>query len=123
VREAWLAVGVSPAGVAAGRAAAAPQPRSPTSGAEVVRVERSGGLAGMVLAADVALAGLEPSEAAAWRHLLGSDRLRGLAEEPPQPDRYVYRLRCRPHDLDVTAAEQQLPPDVLALIERALRGA
>ena len=89
--------------------------------APVVRVERTGGVAGQRLTCDVDVAALEPDEAAAWQHLLASGRLRDLASTRPQPDRFVYRLACEPHGLDVTAAEQELPGDVLELVERALR--
>ncbi len=115
VRDAWVQVGVvaTTAPPAAGGSAA-------PSG-EVVRVERSGGFAGRQVARDVHVAALAPPEATAWRELLGAGWLRGLAAEPAQPDRYVYRLACHPQGLDVTAGEQQLPGDVRELLERALR--
>lgn len=103
VRAAWRQVGVLAAA------------------AEVVRIERSGGFAGQHLTRDVDVAALSPELACTWRELLRSGRLRALGDQPAQPDRFVYRLTCPPHDLDVTAGEQQLPGDVRDLLDRALR--
>jgi hypothetical protein len=119
VRGAWDQVGVRPTTTTTGGAGAG---GSAPGAAEVVRVERSGGFAGQRVSRDVEVARLEPEQAAAWRDLLRSGRLRALTPKPPQPDRYVYRLTCARHAVDVTAAEQQLPEDVVDLLERALRG-
>jgi Zn-dependent metalloprotease len=118
VRDAWATVGVL--SQQAGGAGSEPS-RGPAPSGEVVRVERSGGITGRSLSGDVDLTSLEPQDAEAWRALLSSDLLRGLVAEPPQPDRYVYRVACAPHRLDVTAGEQQLPHGVLSMLERVLR--
>ena len=115
VRDAWARVEV---GVAASGGAA---PRAPSSAGEVVRVERSGGLAGQQLAREVDLADLADDDARSWQRLLRSGRLQQLVPERPQPDRFVYRVCCPPHDVDVTAAEHELPDDVRDLLERTLR--
>jgi hypothetical protein len=91
------------------------------SGPLVVVVERSGGFAGLRTSRDVDLRSLPSDDADQWRALLGSALLQELLPEPPQPDRYVYRVACRPVGLDVTAAEQQLPGHVRELFERTLR--
>ena len=86
-----------------------------------MRVERSGGIAGRQLAREVDLTELDDDDARSWQQLLRSGRLQRIAPERPQPDRFVYRVCCPPHDVDVTAAEHELPDDVRALLERTLR--
>ena len=62
------------------------------------------------------------SDADAWRELLRSPLLRELQPEPPQPDRFVYRVvHPRARASTSCAAEQQLPVDVRDLLERTLR--
>jgi hypothetical protein len=87
----------------------------------VVVVERTGGFAGVRASRDVDLRALPSDDAEAWRRLLGSPLLHELGSQPPQPDRYMYRVACPPAGLDVTAAEQQLPSHVRELLERTLR--
>jgi hypothetical protein len=89
--------------------------------AERLHLERSGGFAGMRVDRQVDLDGLDPADAQAWRTLLSSPLLRELPEEPPQPDRFVYRLTHEGAGIDVVAGEQQLPADVRDLLERTLR--
>ncbi|MGN6300159.1 MAG: protealysin inhibitor emfourin [Angustibacter sp.] len=117
VRDAWAQVEVAVASGGGGTPAAP----APAPAGEVVRVERSGGFAGRQVAREVDLADLDADSARSWQQLLRSGRLREFARGPAQPDRYVYRVRCPPHDLDVTAAEHELPDDVRALLERTLR--
>ncbi|MGN6611947.1 MAG: protealysin inhibitor emfourin [Angustibacter sp.] len=115
VRDAWAQVEV---GVTAGGGGGSPAP--PPAG-EVVRVERSGGIAGRQVARDVDLTELADADARSWQQLLRSGRLQRIEVGPPQPDRFVYRVCCPPRDVDVTAAEHELPDDVRALLERTLR--
>ncbi|GAA4359222.1 protealysin inhibitor emfourin [Angustibacter luteus] len=95
-------------------------PESPAEH-ERLHLERTGGFAGMRVDRQVDLDALDPEDAAAWRALLGSPLLRDLPEEPPKPDRYVYRLTHERAGLDAVVAEQQLPDDVRDLLERTLR--
>ncbi|KQX68875.1 protealysin inhibitor emfourin [Angustibacter sp. Root456] len=115
VREAWAQVEV---GVAASEGAGSPA--SPPA-AEIVRVERSGGFTGRQVARDVNLTELGDEDARSWQRLLSSGRLQRIEAARPQPDRFVYRVCCPPHDVDVTAAEHELPDDVRELLERTLR--
>jgi hypothetical protein len=129
VTDAWRRVGVLPGasgtGLPADRAVSAgPQPSAgdgPAGDSLVVLVERRGGFAGVPASRDVDVCSLPPDDADAWQRLLGSPLLHELRPEPSQPDRYVYRVACRPVGLDVTAAEQQLPGHVRELFERTLR--
>lgn len=129
VLSAWRQVGVLPAGNQPGAPASDGQPsRDGTDGgsddgSQLLVVERSGGFAGLRTSCDVDLRSLPPDEAESWRQLLGSAFLHELTPEPPQPDRYVYRVTCPPAGLDVTAAEQQLPGHVRDLFDRTLRRA
>ena len=88
---------------------------------ERLHLERTGGFAGMRVDRHIDLDALDPEDAAAWRALLSSRLLSELPEEPPKPDRYVYRLTHQRAGLDAVVAEQQLPDDVRALLERTLR--
>lgn len=127
VLEAWQQVGVLQAASSAGSTDAgdgstnAADGSASTDDAPVVVVERTGGVAGMRRTRDVDLRTLPSEDAEQWRALLGSPLLQQLSPEPPQPDRYVYRVCCAPAGVDVTAAEQQLPGHVLELFERTLR--
>ena len=129
VADAWRQVGVrsTPASTGAlGRhgtwdGSADDETGDGTSESLVVLVERSGGFAGLRTSRDVDVRSLPPEEADAWHRLLGSPLLHELRPEPAQPDRYVYRVACRPVGLDVTAPEQQLPGPVRELFERTLR--
>ncbi|HET8616334.1 MAG TPA: protealysin inhibitor emfourin [Actinomycetales bacterium] len=85
-----------------------------------VVVERSGGFTGLRTCRDIDLRTLPEDDAAQWRELLGSALLQGLAPQPAQPDRYVYRVCWAPAGIDVTAAEHQLPGYVRELFERTL---
>lgn len=118
VARAWEQVGVG----AAGGTGSAPG-GSVASGAapDHVVVERSGGIAGQLVARDVDLTALPEPDAERWRRLLVSPVLHDLAEQPGHPDRYVYRVAHAHGGLDVRAGEQQLPDDVRDLLERTLR--
>ena len=94
------------------------------AGPERLHLERTGGFAGLRAERWVDLDDLDaidPADAAAWRELLRSRVLHELAHEPPQPDRYVYRLTHEDEGIDLVTAEQQLPDDVRDLLERTLR--
>jgi hypothetical protein len=131
ITDAWQQVGVLPAPARpaddeksepsrAGDGDAGGSP-SPDDTPSMVLVERSGGFAGLRTSRDVDLRSLPSEDADQWRALIGSPLLQELSPEPPQPDRYVYRVACPPVGLDVTAAEQQLPGHVRDLFERTLR--
>ena len=137
VADAWRQVGVqprpSPTEQPGGEARESPADESPADedGGEggapsrdslIVLVERSGGFAGLRASRGVDVRALPPADADAWHRLLGSPLLHELHAGPAQPDRYVYRVACRPVGLDVTAPEQQLPGHVRELFERTLRG-
>ena len=69
-----------------------------------VVVSRSGGIAGMRLVWDVRID--DQPDASAWRELLAALPWDDTPPAVPEPDRYVYRIRCPPHD--VVLAEPQL---------------
>jgi hypothetical protein len=89
----------------------------------LVEVSRSGGFAGMTLHGRVDLGRLEPAEQARW-HAALTDGLAGLAEGTsghPGPDRFVYRVRHQATGLDVTVGDHQIPADLRALLDSAVR--
>jgi hypothetical protein len=117
VTAAWTQVGVTPNAGSTGSGAAG---GTTSAGSGTVTVRRSGGFSGRSVEQTVDVRDLPDQDRVAWQALLVSPTLTELAPEPPQPDRYVYQVSCAP-DLDVTAAEQQLPADVRELLERTLR--
>ena len=120
VARGWRSVGVLGTDVTPARGTAA-DGASPSSSAPVVVVGRSGGVTGMSAERRMNLATLPSEEAARWSELLGSGVLAQLEPARPQPDRYVYRVRCQAASLDVTAGEGDLPDDVRSMIDAALR--
>ncbi|QYF74243.1 protealysin inhibitor emfourin [Cryobacterium sp. PAMC25264] len=79
-----------------------------------VVVSRSGGIAGLRVTWDVQVD--EQPDAAAWMQFLDTlpwDETEGTA---PEPDRYVYRIRCAPHE--VVLAEPQVQGAWKDLVDR-----
>lgn len=77
-----------------------------------ITITRSGGFAGLKRTWSIELSGDEED----WRELLGSLPWDEVRPAPPQPDRYVYRVRCAPRE--VTIPEQQLTGPWRELVER-----
>ncbi|WP_350347050.1 protealysin inhibitor emfourin [Agromyces sp. G08B096] len=79
-----------------------------------VTVARSGGLAGLLLVWEVDLD--RQPDRDAWKGLIDGlpwDEVRAV---PPEPDRFVYRIRCEPHE--ATLAERQLTGPWRELVDR-----
>jgi len=62
-----------------------------------VVVSRSGGIAGIRVTWEVQVD--EQPDAPVWRELLGALPWEEAADSAPEPDRYVYRIRCAPHEV------------------------
>ncbi len=94
----------------------------------LVEVSRSGGFAGMTLHGRVDLDRLDPAVRERWRSALG-EALPALADGAngpgaaghPGPDRFVYRVRHQATGLDVTVGDHQIPDDLRALLDTAVR--
>jgi hypothetical protein len=89
----------------------------------LVEVSRSGGFAGMTLHGRVNLDRLDPAVRARWQAAL-TEGLTGLPEGAsghPGPDRFVYRVRQQSTGLDVTVGDNQIPEDLRALLDTAVR--
>jgi hypothetical protein len=88
----------------------------------VVRIRRSGGLAGIAVTRTAELGDLPEDDAVQWRALLDGG-LRVLAAEVPGrpiPDAFSYHLACPPEGDEVTLAEHDLPGPVRDLFDRTL---
>jgi len=103
VATAWTSVGVDPAGPAPA------DPPAPPSGS-VVRVNRSGGFAGMSTTGEVDLSSDDP-RVPAVRALVERVDLASLQEGRPQPDRFVYAFTM-PDGETVRVHEQALTPEL-----------
>ena len=79
-----------------------------------VIVSRSGGLAGLRLTWEVRVD--EQPDADAWYVLIEEIPWSQPPPVPPEPDRYVYRIRCAPHE--ATLAERQLTGPWRRLVDR-----
>ena len=79
-----------------------------------VVVSRSGGFAGIRTTWEVQVD--EQPDRSAWAELLDGLPWGAVAEAAPQPDRYVYRIRCAPHE--VVLGEQQVCGPWRELIDR-----
>lgn len=62
-----------------------------------VVVSRSGGIAGIRVTWEVQVD--EQPDAASWRELLDALPWDEAEESAPEPDRYIYRIRCAPHEV------------------------
>ncbi|HET7432910.1 MAG TPA: protealysin inhibitor emfourin [Nocardioides sp.] len=112
VRQAWTTVGVDPGGGSSGGGTG----RTP-AGAGVVRVRRTGGIAGRTVEGSVDLAAGD-ERASAARDLV--DRLDLTAPEAaaPMPDAFSYTFEVG--DRSVTVAQHQLSADQRALADLLL---
>ena len=79
-----------------------------------VIVSRSGGFAGIRTTWEVQVD--EQPDRSAWAELLDGLPWDEMSETAPQPDRYVYRIRCAPHE--VVLGEQQVCGPWQELIDR-----
>ena len=79
-----------------------------------VIVSRSGGLAGLRLTWEVRID--EQPDADDWYVLIEEIPWSQPPPVPPEPDRYVYRIRCAPHE--ATLAERQLTGPWRRLVDR-----
>ena len=79
-----------------------------------VVVSRSGGIAGLRVTWDVQVD--EQPDAAAWMRFLEDLPWDEAEDSAPMPDRYVYRIRCAPHE--VVLAEPQVHGAWKDLIDR-----
>ncbi|GAA4376419.1 protealysin inhibitor emfourin [Agromyces bauzanensis] len=79
-----------------------------------VFVSRSGGLAGLRLVWHVHVD--EQPDRDDWYLLIRQVPWEQVPPVPPEPDRYVYRIRCEPHE--ATLAERQLTGPWRRLVDR-----
>ena len=79
-----------------------------------VIVTRSGGIAGMRVTWEVQVD--EQPDAPGWRELLGALPWDEARRSAPEPDRYVYRIRCAPHE--VVLPERQVAGPWKDLVDR-----
>lgn len=124
VREAWAQVGVVPGGAsgAPGGPASGAAAGAPVSGR--VRVERSGGFAGITQAAEVDLDGpdgaADPDGSGDLRGLVRDAVAGGSASEPPRPDMFTYTFTVEGHD-PVRVPEHLLSESQAEVARRLLR--
>ncbi len=79
-----------------------------------VIVSRSGGIAGIRITWEVRVDD-QPDEST-WLELLDTLPWNEVVESDPRPDRYVYRIRCAPHE--IVLAEPQVSGPWRELVER-----
>jgi hypothetical protein len=79
-----------------------------------VVVSRSGGIAGIRVTWEVQVD--EQPDAPEWRDLLDALPWDEVDERAPEPDRFIYRIRCAPHE--VVLAEPQLSGPWRDLVDR-----
>jgi Emfourin len=79
-----------------------------------VIVSRSGGLAGLRLTWEVRVE--EQPDADEWYLLIREIPWSQARPVPPEPDRYMYRIRCESHE--ATLAERQLTGPWRTLVDR-----
>lgn len=91
---------------------------APGSGADVLRVSRSGGFAGMTTTADVDLASGDP-EVGEIRALVARVDLSSVPGGPPKPDMFVYTFQVGDAE-PVHVPQQHLTPDLDELARRVL---
>jgi Zn-dependent metalloprotease len=118
VRTAWTTVGVDPSGATSTPASTPSSGASSGGRARVVRVRRTGGLAGRTVEGSVDLAADSPRSSAA-RDLVDRLDLASLGEPaPPMPDMFSYTF-----DIDgesATVPQQHLTDDQRALADLLL---
>lgn len=119
---AWQQVGIVPGGETAGGEGDAPPVQVPGDPAALVRLTRTGGVAGLSQSRVLTLAELPESDALAFHSLLEGPQLPRLADEAPgRPDALCYGLSCERPQVDVQLAESVLPSSTRNLFERTLR--
>ncbi|MRG61389.1 hypothetical protein GE115_16150 [Agromyces sp. CFH 90414] len=79
-----------------------------------VSVSRSGGIGGLRLVWEVDL-DREPDRES-WEVLLHDIPWDEVPPAPPEPDRFIYRIRCEPHE--ATLAERQVTGPWRELVDR-----
>jgi hypothetical protein len=79
-----------------------------------VIVSRSGGIAGIRITWEVQVD--ERPDAADWKAFLEELPWDEVDERAPEPDRFVYRIRCAPHE--VVLAEPQVCGPWKDLVDR-----
>lgn len=79
-----------------------------------VIVSRSGGIAGLRLTWEVHVE--EQPDPDEWYVLIREIPWGTPPPAPPEPDRFIYRIRCEPHE--ATLAERQLTGPWRELVER-----
>jgi len=121
VAEAWSQVGLPPDEGGAPSPSAGGGRRSGGEEPEVVRLSRSGGVAGMTRSREVRLAQLEESDARGVRDLLADPGLEQWAKEEAHPDAFCYGVGCERPSVAVQLPEQALPGWARELLERLLR--
>ena len=122
VSDAWNQVGVAVGSVPGGSVPGGSVPGGSVDQA-VLRLRRSGGLAGIPQERTVALDDLPHPDAHDWRVLLAGDGLNQLAAEPEQrsvPDSFVYHVAYPPDGDEVTVSEHGIPEAVRTLFQRTL---
>jgi len=77
-------------------------------------VQRTGGLAGLRTTWRVEVD--EQPDPDAWVVLIGELPWREVPPAPPEPDRYVYRIECAPHE--ALLAERQVTGPWRELVDR-----
>ena len=79
-----------------------------------VVVSRSGGFAGIRTTWEVQVD--DQPDRSSWAELLRALPWDSVSKTAPQPDRFVYRIRCAPHE--VVLGEQQVSGPWKELIDR-----
>ncbi|GAA3894746.1 hypothetical protein GCM10022381_40440 [Leifsonia kafniensis] len=82
-----------------------------------VIVSRSGGIAGIRLTWEVQVE--DQPDSSDWLALISTLPWRDSPRTAPQPDRFVYRIRCNAHDVEL--AEPDLAGPWRELVERVQR--
>ncbi|WP_068261632.1 protealysin inhibitor emfourin [Janibacter limosus] len=117
VADAWQQVGVT-----AGAGGSVPADETPVDDGALLRLSRSGGVAGLTRSRELSLGELPERDALAFRSLIEGPQLPRLAvEESSRPDVLCYGLRCERPALDVQVTESVLPRATRDLFERTLR--
>ena len=79
-----------------------------------VIVSRSGGIAGIRITWEVQVD--DQPDASTWTELVDALPWDEVTESDPEPDRYVYRIRCAPHE--VVLGEPQVSGPWRELVDR-----
>src|SRR5690242_9211995 len=82
-----------------------------------VQIKRRGGLAGLTLGAELDTSKMDGETAARVEHALESVVCSPPAPVPAQPDRFAYEITLPDRGKSVTVAEQQLPEELVPLVD------